>query len=50
MVNDKIQQIQEQLAEITKMDLAEQPEAFSQLHAELDAQLNPGSQESSDQA
>jgi hypothetical protein len=49
MMNDKIQQLQEQLAEITKLDLAEQPEAFAKLHAELEQQLNPGNQESSSQ-
>jgi hypothetical protein len=49
MMNEKIQQLEQQLAEISKLNLDKQPEAFAKLHAELEQQLNPGNQESSDQ-
>lgn len=39
-MNDKLEQVQKQLEEIAKLDLEAQPEAFTKLHEDLDAELN----------
>ena len=40
-MDQKLEQIQARLAEIAKLSLEEQPDAFAQLNRELDEELNP---------
>ncbi len=39
-MNDRLEQIQEQLEEIAKLDLAQQPQAYQKLYEELNSELN----------
>jgi hypothetical protein len=40
-MNDKIQQLEQQLAEISKLDLDKQPEAFAKLQKVIRSQPKP---------
>lgn len=40
-MNEKLDQLQQRLDEISKLSLEEQTDAFAQLHRELEEELNP---------
>lgn len=39
-MSEKLEELQRRLEEIAKLDLSDQPEAFSKLHDELNQELN----------
>ena len=48
-MNDKLQEIEAELARIAELNLEEQPQAFSELKAKLEAELNSASDASNEQ-
>lgn len=48
-MSDKLEELEQELARIAQLDLAEQPAAFNQLKEKLEAELNSSADESSEQ-
>ena len=48
-MNDRLEELEAELARIATLDLAEQPAAFSALREKLESQLNSASVESTEQ-
>lgn len=47
-MNDRLNELETELARIAELSLDEQPQAFAELKAELEAQLNAASDESNE--
>lgn len=47
-MNDRLNELEAELARIAQLNLDEQPQAFAELKAKLEEQLNSASEESSE--
>jgi len=47
-MNDRLNELETELARIAELSLEEQPQAFAELKAKLEAQLNAASDESNE--
>ncbi len=47
-MNDRLNELETELARIAELNLDEQPQAFAELKAKLEAQLNAASDESNE--
>ncbi len=48
-MNDRLNELETELARISSLSLDEQPQAFADLKAKLEAQLNAASEENNEQ-
>lgn len=48
-MNDRLNELEVELARISELDLTEQPQAFAKLKGKLEQQLNSSSEESDEQ-